>query len=759
MPKDADKLREMLGTSIARKLPVGFAVPSELKTLLQCDQWKDVESQINGIANQKVGAIPGGTGSPGGPADVNGGAPTLTATAFGKHRVGADIIKDIKADGIRPGMCGAQMIREMNLSEKRMKREQAAVTMFEAVSKGNLDAVRKLIQNTDTVDTRDDKNQTPLIVAATVGYQTIMEELLNANAAPNAVRADNRTALMCCAEKGHHACVTLLLQHAAYVDHKDNSTATALVLAVTRGHNECVSILLKEGADIEATDNLGRTSLMLAAFLGQKHCLDLLIEHGANVNAKVEAVDKNGFAEKNDRMTVTMGRTAFHWACLGGQLECVKALIAAGCNTSVIDNEKKTGHDLAQSKVPNTGNGAAKSRGKTKGKSERRETGKSSGPHLAVVRFLDQRSIEASEELLKTEFASPAPNASQSKKEKKKKKKREQRLKSQEASLATSAYESKLDDSTVLMKDSKSQSSHEQSTTHLCMPATSRGAAGGVQGQQGRLNANQDGILSSIQDLVDRLGSCNQDLAQALQSSFNRIVLQDDQQVANLRSGPPAVHRAIANEHEQLLSAWDAKYAALKQEKEGLERQLEQQQTEYSIRIEEAWQGSKDDTQTLTQTRLERDTARAEVVEVSRRVRRFETMLKEKDTNIAELMFQLTTARQDAEKFGHAYVSKCEERSEQERHTALELQRARAEARRLAETLDIERTQFTLERQQFRSEMQAVQRGRFEIEQRLSEKNQALHNIQIDGRTVGRANSSMLTDADRRKMVSRSVVL
>lgn len=768
-PKDADKLHKMLGADDLSK-PSEIAVPNQLRALLDHDNWRDVESQIKNIT--KMGAEPRQPGAVHvrAPAqDVHGGSPTLTATAFVKHRVGADIIKDIKADGIRPGMCGAQMIREVTLGRDRNKREAAAFTMFEAVSKGNLDAVRKLIDNSETVDTRDDKGQTPLIVAATFGYYTIMEELLNANAAPNAVRNGNRTALMMCAEKGHHICVTLLLQHAANINHRDDSTATALVLAVTRGHNESVSVLLKGRAHIEATDNLGRTSLMLAAFLGHKYCLDVLIEHGANVNAKVEGDDRSGIgADKSDRMTVasTRGRTAFHWACFAGQLECVKALIAAGCNTSVIDNEKKTGHDLAMSKMPrpSTGSKSGKPKGKGKSSDRRDQSGKSSGPHLAVVRFLDQRSIEASEELLKTESTNPvnaAGSTSTSKKERQKRKKKERQKKLQEENGAP-AMASRCDSFARKEADADTAKKNllgdeRQSTKYLDATVSRREENPKVK--KGQHSSNDDGpseIVAKLGILIESLRSQNNDLATAFRVKIDEALAETPQlAVSSSVTHPRKEDSSMSSEHEQLLTAWDAKYAALKKEKEGLEKQLEQQQIECSVRIEEAWQGSNDEAQLAHKMRMERDTVRAELIEMTRRVRRLETTVKEKDTNIADVLFQLTTTKQDGENIRLAYNSRYRERSDHEKQSALELQRARAEAQKLAENLDHERTQITLERQQFRSEMQAVQRGRFEIEQRLSQREHLLHGLQTTGRPLSSFEAPALTVTDRKRKVGK----
>jgi ankyrin repeat protein len=569
---------------------------------------------------------------------LDGGNATLVATAFRRHRTGAEIIKESKPDSFtKPGLCGAEMTRAHILATPQAKRDKAQITMLAAVKVGNLDAIRKLVkEDSSAVRCRDGKDQTPLIIASTYGHLACLEALLDANAAPNEIRSDQRTALMIAADKGHAQCVALLLRHAANVNQVvtdpmqpgHGGSGSALVLACTRGQTECVKSLLEHGADVEATDAVGRTSLMLASFLGYRLVLELLINGGANVNAKLE----NGSG--GDVKTAALrGRTAFHWACLAGHLECVKALILADCDIQMIDCEKRTGHDLAASKIPTPGSGKA-----SRGPSGKRGIGRprdftkeSSSPHASVIKYLDQRAQQASDELLKLESQTQSKREGLAKetdgaykrngKESKKQRQKQKRADKKKEAAAQRADAGTFSDlssapprkpAILALQSSGGQSANmetegQSNASQFGSKADCSDAVHGVdacpvekQRKNGEISKKRptpaDSLrvaFASLDGLIVELETHDHDLAHRLHMQFNavlaeRTIATSAQTQLSLDSGTTTKGNGRMHS-EKSLQAWSEKYAGLQLQKEAVERRLEQQSLEFSGRIEEAW--------------------------------------------------------------------------------------------------------------------------------------------------------------------------
>jgi uncharacterized protein len=131
-------------------------------------------------------------------------------------------------------------------------------SLFSAVEQDNLQALNSILQGGADCDTRNHEEMTPLMVAAGLGHQDIVETLI---------------------------------EHGANVNAKNPLGWTALMKAIynyelDRGFPEIVSTLIAAGAEIECQVAYGTRPLMLAAGYGQSEVIEILLAAGADVHAK-----------------------------------------------------------------------------------------------------------------------------------------------------------------------------------------------------------------------------------------------------------------------------------------------------------------------------------------------------------------------------------------------------------------------------------------------------------------------------------------
>ncbi len=158
--------------------------------------------------------------------------------------------------------------------------------LIKAVETGDLKVVERILSAGFDVEVCDERQWTPLMIAAYNGNEKMA--LLLINSGGNVHHADNAgyTCLHWAAFNGHVEMAGLLLGKGAEVNARSLHGWTALLQAATRGHSAVTSILLDAGADINRASDDGWTALHKASANGREQEVVLLLGRGADVMAK-----------------------------------------------------------------------------------------------------------------------------------------------------------------------------------------------------------------------------------------------------------------------------------------------------------------------------------------------------------------------------------------------------------------------------------------------------------------------------------------
>lgn len=154
-------------------------------------------------------------------------------------------------------------------------------TMYDAI-----DTARLLIGAGADVNAQDDRHDSPLLYAGAEGPTEILTLILKAR--PN-FKVYNRfggTALIPDCERGHVEAVHLLVKTPVDLNHLNRLGSTTRVETVILGqggprHQDIVRLLIEAGADPDLADNEGVTALQHAQQRGHREIEALLREAGA----------------------------------------------------------------------------------------------------------------------------------------------------------------------------------------------------------------------------------------------------------------------------------------------------------------------------------------------------------------------------------------------------------------------------------------------------------------------------------------------
>ncbi|WP_394790345.1 ankyrin repeat domain-containing protein [Rhodoferax sp.] len=122
-------------------------------------------------------------------------------------------------------------------------------------------------------ETRSDKDESPLMLAALAGELAICQKLIAKGADVNKT---GWTPLHYAATHGHLDVMRLLLDNYAYIDAASPNGTTPLMMAAQYGTTDSVKLLLDEGADVTLKNQRGLTALDFAERASRPDAIEAL---------------------------------------------------------------------------------------------------------------------------------------------------------------------------------------------------------------------------------------------------------------------------------------------------------------------------------------------------------------------------------------------------------------------------------------------------------------------------------------------------
>jgi ankyrin repeat protein len=187
-----------------------------------------------------------------------------------------------------------------------------------AVLSGHTDIIQHLLMTGSPINVVDAAGKTPMHHAVEGKQLDVVRYLLEKGASLRCrTYQEDETPLHVAARLGYTEICRALLTRAGNLNLKSRRDATALTLAVKEKHYTIVNLLCDAGANMEESNEKGQTPLLIAVELSSAEMCRKLLGYGANPNARD-----------------LRGRTCLHYLSMAlasdGKLELVKLLIAAG---------------------------------------------------------------------------------------------------------------------------------------------------------------------------------------------------------------------------------------------------------------------------------------------------------------------------------------------------------------------------------------------------------------------------------------------
>ncbi|WP_090046518.1 ankyrin repeat domain-containing protein [Limnohabitans sp. 2KL-27] len=143
------------------------------------------------------------------------------------------------------------------------------------------------------VEVRNDKDESPLMLAALKGYLPLVKTLVERDADVN---KPGWTPLHYAASTGQVPVIEYLLDQSAYLDAESPNGTTPLMMAAMYGSPEAVKVLIQAGADLTLKNQLGLSALDFAV-RGDRANAKALIETGLQrLQQRTPVRDASSFA-------------------------------------------------------------------------------------------------------------------------------------------------------------------------------------------------------------------------------------------------------------------------------------------------------------------------------------------------------------------------------------------------------------------------------------------------------------------------------
>ncbi len=179
---------------------------------------------------------------------------------------------------------------------KTPSKEELNAQLIEAAKAGNIEDVKRLLEQGAEVDAQDYYRETAMMWAARKGHLKIIEFLVGKGADVNARNNYGWTAIMNAAWRGRVDVVEFLANKGVDVNVKNYNGETALMKAAFWGNSDNVRLLAEHGADPGVKNDEGKTAAMISREKGHKEVADYLdsyLNSLIRVKERIDSVGKN----------------------------------------------------------------------------------------------------------------------------------------------------------------------------------------------------------------------------------------------------------------------------------------------------------------------------------------------------------------------------------------------------------------------------------------------------------------------------------
>ena len=192
--------------------------------------------------------------------------------------------------------------------------------LCDAVAKNDVQLVKDLLQGGYSIDEQDNDGNTPLHIAAELGFPALIKMLVAAGASTEIHGGDlDATPLHIAIACGQTAAALTLLDLGADVNAVGAYGTTALEIAARNNEIKVMLALIRRGAKIDARSESGWTPLHVAAGFNNPMAIAVLVRFGADPNSR--DVD---------------GDTPLMTSCSMEHLGCVQQLLSGGANPRIL---------------------------------------------------------------------------------------------------------------------------------------------------------------------------------------------------------------------------------------------------------------------------------------------------------------------------------------------------------------------------------------------------------------------------------------
>lgn len=222
--------------------------------------------------------------------------------------------------------------KEYEQALEKEKKQDPSEGMFNAIQNGDLEKVKKLLDNGFDVNFRYEKNRTPLLLAIDANQKEIAAFVIEKGADLDIQNDAGITALLWAIYKGYPDLAQMIIQKKANLNLQNEDGETALMEAIATNQPAIVHLLIQEGVQVNLKDKKMRTALHKAVIDELSDIVKILMNTEIDSNIQ----DDKGF-------------TALHWAALKNNQEIVELLTIHGnAQATIKDNRGKIAAEYAK---------------------------------------------------------------------------------------------------------------------------------------------------------------------------------------------------------------------------------------------------------------------------------------------------------------------------------------------------------------------------------------------------------------------------